>query len=363
MVRTVILTWLLLAPQIWAATPLWQPARTWVFAVGVLQFDSPNLETYPEEGRVDAQMVDAIKTRGVPDEQIVFIRNEQATKSHIAAELVKLLRKTGQGDTLLFYYTGHGSRDYSNPARPVSFVTYDTKSNWTVGEMFDLLEAEFKGSQALLLADCCHSGGLAEEAARRASRIGYGVLASAQPTSVSTSNWTFTKCLADLFSGSPAMDLDSNGEICFHEASEYCDAEMCFCEDQRACSAAHGSFGADLVLARSSAKSLARIGEHCDGECHGIWMKAKIVDAQDGKFLARWVDRPKKRDSWLTSDQLRKHQPAAMEAGQRVQVEWHGVWYKGQILETRNGLHLVHYDGFPRDDDEWVPLRRLRPQP
>src|SRR5688500_3463928 len=160
-----------------AESPVWEPAKTWVFAVGVLQFDSPSLQTYPEEGRVDAQLIEALKKRGVPSEHIVFIKNEKATKTYITGELEELLKKTSQGDTLLVYYTGHGGRDYSDPKRPVNFITYDTAANWTVSEMFDSIESNFKGARALLVADCCHSGGLAVEAASRSKKIGYGVLA------------------------------------------------------------------------------------------------------------------------------------------------------------------------------------------
>jgi hypothetical protein len=354
----------LLTGQTWAESPIWQPENTWVFAVGVLQFDSKGLQTYPEEGRVDAVMIEALKKRGVPAENIVFIKNEQATKTHIVNELVKLLKRATSGDMLLFYYTGHGGRDYSDPSRPVNFITYDTASVWTVREMLDCLEANFSGARALLIADCCHSGGLAEEAARRtSSKIGYGVLASAQPASVSTSNWTFTQCMADLFNGHAALDLDRNGHIEFREAGQYSDAEMCFCEDQRACHAALGTFSESLVLARTNDHQPSWLGQHCEAPSNGIWLKGKVVDSKDGMYLVDWVDRPKKRDTWLSPEQLRKHTPPALEAGQNVRIEWNGGWYKGQILRVQGGLHFVHYEGFPVADDEWVPLRRLRPQP
>ncbi len=363
MIRSWLLICTLFAGTLQAETPEWQPARTWVFAVGVLQFDSPTLQTYPEEGRVDAVMLEALKKRGVPESQIVFIKNEQATEKHIASEFEKLLKKTAEGDTLLFYYTGHGGRDYSEPTRPVNFITYDTGSKWMVSEMLDAIESRFQGSLALLVADCCHSGGLAEEAARRSQKIGYGVLASAQPASVSTSNWTFTQCLANLFNGHAALDLNRDGRILFEEAAEYCDAEMSFCEDQRACHVALGRFRPDLVMATAQKQTPPRVGEHCEALSRGIWMKGKIIDAKEGKLLIDWVDRPAKRDAWVEPDLVRKPETTAMEIGQRVQIEWNGVWYKGKVLQARGGLHLVHYEGFPSTDDEWTPLKRLRPQP
>lgn len=355
--------WLAISATALSASPAWQPAKTWVFAVGVLQFDDAKLQTYPEKGRVDAVMIDVLKRRGVPDDQIVFIRNEQATKDHLQRELIDLLKQTSPDDTLLFYYTGHGGRNYSSPKREINFITYDTKSHWMVSEMLDAIESHFQGSLAILTADCCHSGGLAEEAARRSKKISYAVLTSSQPASVSTSNWTFTQCLADLFRGQATMDLDRNGEICFSEAAAFCDAEMCFCENQRAGSAAIGKQIDQLVLAKADGNLPSRVGEYCEAKSHGIWMKAKIKDAKEGKFLVTWVGRPAKAEAWMNSDELRRPEPGGLEAGQHVRVEWNGAWYQGTVLQTHNGLHLVHYEGFPEADDEWIPLRRLRPRP
>jgi hypothetical protein len=358
----VIAVWLLAAVPAWADAPVWEPARTWVFAVGVLNFDSA-LHGWPDEGRVDAILLETLRKRGVPEEQILFIKNKEATKEHVTEKLVEFLQRPGEGDTLVFYYTGHGGRDYNNPKRPVNFILYETKSTWTVSSMLDAIEEHFQGSRVLLAADCCHSGALAEEASRRSGKIGYGVLTSAHSNSVSTGNWTFTQCLVDVFRGNPALDANGDGAISFKEAAQYCDAEMCFCEDQRATHEALAGFPADLVLARIAGERTPRIGEHCEGQLHGVWMKGKIVAAKDGKFLIDWVGREKLKDAWLAPDKLRPHEPAALEAGTRVQIQWNREWFPGRILETKNGLHLVHYDGYPPADNEWVPLRRLRPQP
>jgi hypothetical protein len=36
------------------------------------------------------------------------------------------------------------------------------------------------------------------------------------------------------------------------------------------------------------------------------------------------------------------------------------VWYKAKVKQTRLGLHLVHYEGYPDADDEYVPRKRMR---
>ena len=163
----------------------------------------------------------------------------------------------------------------------------------------------------------------------------------------------------------PALDLNRDGEIRFQEAAQYSDAEMCFCEDQRACHAALGSFAPDLVLARTTGdKTSPRVGEHCEAESHGIWMKAKIMRSQ-GRQVPRRLGRSPQETGRLADSRnsCASTSRPVMEVGQRVQIEWGGVWYKGQILQVQGGLHLVHYEGFPSEDDEWTPLRRLRPQP
>jgi hypothetical protein len=79
-----LLLFLLLAPvRLLAGEDAWKPASTWVFAVGVLNYDDPGLTTYPDEGRVDAILLDTFRKRGVPDDRIVlqtfdfFVRREE----------------------------------------------------------------------------------------------------------------------------------------------------------------------------------------------------------------------------------------------------------------------------------------------
>src|SRR4051794_23571907 len=88
----------------WAAeSPVWDPERTWVFAVGVLQFDRPGLATWPEKGRVDAVLIETLRKRGVPDDHVVSLKNEAATAAAITRRFPELLQRTGRGDTLFVY--------------------------------------------------------------------------------------------------------------------------------------------------------------------------------------------------------------------------------------------------------------------
>ncbi len=355
-----LFVWLLtLAPAL-AERPVWKPETTWVFAAGILRFEGAALHGWPEEGRVDVQMLDALRKRGVPSGHILFLKNEEATSAQLRKRLAEFVRQAGPDDTLLFYYAGHGGRDYSDPARPVYLVPYDSKVSWPTAAVLDTIVDGFKGSRVLLTADCCHSGGLAEEAARHPGRIAFGTLTSARSSATSTGNWTFTQCLADIFSGNPLMDLDHDGAITFAEAGQSSDLRMAFREDQRSTSATIGAFPGDLVLATVAGPASRHVLEGCEGREGGKWYKASILSARDGKYFVTWPGWDSSSNSWLTPENLRPAGHKMLADGTMVEIEWGKKWYAGKVLRSELGLFLVHYEGYTAADNEWVPFERVR---
>lgn len=51
---------------------------------------------------------------------------------------------------------------------------------------------------------------------------------------------------------------------------------------------------------------------------------------------------------------------ATFNVNDEVEILWSGVWYKGTILEIREGKYKVHYTGWSSQYDEWVPASRLK---
>ena len=41
-------------------------------------------------------------------------------------------------------------------------------------------------------------------------------------------------------------------------------------------------------------------------------------------------------------------------------LDYENFWYPAHVLEVRKGEVLVHYDGWPSEDDEWLPFPSLR---
>ena len=364
--RVVLLCGLLPLGPLSAQQPpdAWNPQRTWVFAVGVLRFDDPKLHTWPDQGRVDEEMIKAYQARGVPADHIVFLKNEEATRARVTEKLVGTLHAAGPDDSFVFYYAGHGSRNYHDPARPVSFVTFDTASDWRLKTILDAIEQNFHGRRVLLTADCCYSGALAEEVRRHSpSKIAYAVLTSAQATSTSTGNWTFTQALTDLLNGNPLLDLNHDGGITLREAGDYANAEMAFGEGQLDTFTTTGSFPADLLMARTQGSPPAgREGERCEGRYEGKWYKVKILKAEPKRCFVTWMGWDKSFDSWLPDTELRPYTPRALKPGTPVAIEWAKNWYPGRVLRSELGLQLVHYEGYDDIDDEWVSPDRLKPK-
>jgi uncharacterized caspase-like protein len=292
----------------------WQPSRTWVIAVGVLEWqDSDSFNSFPKEGRKDAELVDFFKQAGVPRDQILFLKDKEATKDHILRAMTRLLARAHEGDMLIFYFTGHGAQD---DAGATYFANYDADGDdlahtaLSVKSIFNLIERNFSGSRVLLTADCCYSGALAVEAARRRTSLAYAVLASARSDSLSTANWTFTEALIGGFRGNARADQNQDGEIELAELAHYARARMLSKEDQRTSFTTTAGFSPETIMADVQTRT-------------------------------------------TTASQSR-------QSNERVEVEWQGNWYRAVILETRGAKYKIHYLGYGAEWDEWIDAARLR---
>jgi hypothetical protein len=308
-------------------------------------------------------VVEALKDRGVPEAQIVFLVDEDATQAKIDAALATHLRKAAPGDMLLLYYAGHGHRE---PDGATYFIPYDVdgdaipSSAWSVRSIFDAIEKEFRGATALLTADCCYSGRLAVEAAARKASIAYATLASALEQEVSTDEWTFSDCLRDALRGRPRLDRDRDSVITLDELGRWVEDEMPFKDGQLASFALGPGFPRDLALTQRVAIVAPRIGEHVELHDGDEWKRATIENVKDGKLLVRCLGDEPENDAWVEPSRLRPWSPAQLAVGAEVEVLDEGQWYRATVLDAKLGVHFVHYEGWPDSDDEWVGSDEIR---
>lgn len=346
------------------APPLgWDPARTRVFAAGVLEWESQAFSGFPKKDRRDVELVDALKAAGVPADRVTYLQDAAATREALERELLKALEGTRPGELFVFYYTGHGSQGEGGDA---SFAPRDGDperpgSLWPVASVVDAIDAKGKADRVLLIADCCYSGALAAAAAKPGRRAAYAVLASSLRTNVSTGNWTFTECLLAGLRGDGRCDGDGDGLVELDELAAFTEARMAFVEEQLACALASPAFPPDAALARVTApKAHPRVGEALEVEWKQRWYRAEVLAVDGERVRVRYIGFSADWDEWVPPARCRPFAPPAFAPGTKVQVEWKKTWYPATVKEGRRGLHLVHYDRFSDIWDEWVPPARIR---
>jgi len=171
------------------------PLTTWVFIVG-------HCEEWEDEERSiigDRGLYYAF-LRHLPHSQIVYVKNEECTRSNCHEQFRKLLEKSQYGDLLLFYYGGHGLEE--------GLATI--KGKWFYKDIVELVERHYRGDKIWFLLDCCYSGSLSKHLPD-SSRISYLSLASqVAHWAASDYYWSMVECMvtALLYDGSEALTIE-----------------------------------------------------------------------------------------------------------------------------------------------------------
>ncbi|MBA3534202.1 MAG: caspase family protein [Ardenticatenales bacterium] len=340
----------------------WKPESTWLFVVGTLEWKNSDMfSPFPQEQRRDAALVDFFKESGVPQGQIIYLQDKHATSERINKEMRKHLPQAAEGDMLFFYYCGHGYRSDDSAA---FFASYDSGdegiSEWAMDSVPKMIEAHFPGSHALLAVDCCYSGMLASAIKERNGSISYACLTSSLASEASTGNWTFTEGLLAGLRGNCHIDSESDGTITLEELAQQIKDDMAFAEEQRTSFAVTGTFDPKIILATAKAKSDPRVGQRVEVEDEGDWYKARIIDARNGKFKVHYYGWEESDQDWVGPERIRDFQPRQFPVGTQVEVKWKQKWFQAEVLQSRGGVHLIHYLDYSDEWDEWVASNRIR---
>jgi hypothetical protein len=340
----------------------WQPRRTWVFVVGTLEWqDSESFDPFPQENRRDAQLVDFFRRAGVPAEQLLYLKDSQATTRRVRDSFAAFLSKAGEGDLLVVYYCGHGYK--SEDARTTYFATYDAGDDapgWSTDSIVKDIERYFKGAKALLTADCCYSGSLSEQARKFGRRVAYACLTSSSASQLSTGNWTFTEMLLDGLEGKSYADLNGDGRVTLEEIAGDVKEDMSFAEDQLSTFVTTGSFSPATVMAAAEKKAGPDVGRRVEVRSQGDWYKARVTDESAGRLRIHYFGYEASDDEWVGPDRVREREVVQYRVGENVEVRWKKDWYPARILRVDGGLHLIHYVGYDDGWDEWVGAGRIR---
>ena len=143
--------------------------------IGVGRYEDPLVPALPgtKLDKVSAtQMAQAMQ---VPDSNIQYLHDDQATLSNIRSALNNLSDRVQDGDRVFIHYSGHGTRslDPQSGGCVEALLPYDGMSKGVISnsEMAKLLSSiTQKTDKLFVMYDACHSGGIVAAAATARTR-------------------------------------------------------------------------------------------------------------------------------------------------------------------------------------------------
>lgn len=346
-----------------AAEPLrWDPAKTWVFMVGMVEWQDPKIPRFQQADRQDDVLAETFRARGVPAGRITHLKDAQATTANARDEFLAFLKKPKAGDWVFVYYTGHGSHSADHKT---FFATYDAGDDvpgWLADSIPLMIEKNCRASFAIVAADNCCSGAIAE-AVRKLDhpKTSFAAFASAHVNSISTGNWTFTENLVYAFRGDGYMDDDGDGTVTLRELRDNAAADMTFAETQMPQFAFSGALNPEVVVSKAARPTDPEIGQRAEFLSYGDWYKGFVVDRDGEKRKVHYYGWAASADEWVTPDMVRQvPERKTLPVGTTVEALSWGEWYTGHVVGVRAGMHLIKFDGWTAEWNEWLPIDRLR---
>jgi len=347
----------------------WEPKNTYALIVGVLDWMDKELTPYTKENRQDRAFEAQLVADGVPEENIVFLEDSEATRDSIISALQNIVKCSH--NTLIFYYAGHGIRR----GNETFFANYDVntrqveKTGFSLTELGRILKGSWKGNRLLLFADCCHSGALASvvKLFEGSDATCAACITSVVASNVSTGRWTFTESLVKAFAGNWVIDTDGDCRLTFYEVDTFIQQEMRFREKQITYAIATKNFNDDFVFRKAEPCSIGKdangpwkLMEYVECEWHEVWYLAQIIECRENEWKVHYIHYDDSWDEWVDDSRLRKPVGINVQLGDKIEVEWGGKWWKAMVLDIKNYFALIHYDGYGSEWDEWVTNERIR---
>lgn len=353
--------------QLPQAAETWEPANTIAMLVGVLSWKDKSLDSFTTANRYDQKLYDELLKRGVAKKNIIFLKDKQTSLANIQDSLKKLVEKSNEKSVFLFYYAGHGDR--SEDCKDAYFLNYDcdaenlATTSFKLSELAEVVKNGFKGKIAILTADCCYSGYLnlvADELEK--SGISTLVMSSASANNESTGEWTFTSSLHDILSGRP-LYKDVEAQLTADFAREYIRYNMTYAENQLANFYQTESFPKRFILAQKQSgydENKPYLGQFKLASHEEELTRVRIIDQKGSSCKILFSGFDPVWSEWRDYADLKDIDLKIYPVGSQIMVEWDKKWYKASVLKNDGVFHLVHYEDFESNWDEWVAADRIK---
>jgi hypothetical protein len=334
----------------------------------VLKWEKNALPGFGLEKRKDQELYDLLIARGAAKENLMLLTDEKATLQAIRDAVRDTARKCPKGSTFLFYFAGHGGR----ASGKVGLCNYDlagknfATDSFQVSELAQILKKEFSGDRVMFFADCCHSGGLAQAAKELAGKgIAALSLTSADEPSISSGTWIYSMTLLDALRGD-LLDHDGDGQLSLGEMSREIADAMKYRERQRFGFYASGfdssfRFGpAKKPAMLEGAFALNQFVSAPDGRRVQV---GRIVGQEKARYRVQFHDYADRRIVLVGKEQIAPVKFAHHKEGEKIHVLYGAGVFAAKVLSLDGDFHLIRYDGYGEEWDEWVLSPRIVPKP
>ena len=136
--------------------------KVWAVVIGISSYTNtpmPPLKYSDDDAYRMYAFLKSPEGGALKDDQIKMLIDEQATRKNIKQTMVEVFGNAGPNDLVMMYYSGHGLRGCF---LPIDFNGFDNKLfHDEVDQILEQSPAKYK----LVIADACHSGGLAMKGA------------------------------------------------------------------------------------------------------------------------------------------------------------------------------------------------------
>jgi hypothetical protein len=286
------------------SAPVLTPAQTWLFAVGILSFQDSHETSWDSKNRRDTQLVDWARNAGVPNDHIVYIGDAAATKSKIERKFETFLPRVQAGDSLIVYYTGHGTDG--------GFETTDGDL-WEMSSIVNNIDEHCKRARVLLLGDCCYSGSLTDAIRKHNGNNEYAAISSSAKTEPGHGNWTFSEALLQVLRGNPVADSNKDGFISLEEAKNFIKSDILNYENNHSAFAVTNPSFAQMILVKADPKAFFD-PKPVEVFYNDEWWAGKQLETNATAGHIRWMqlgfDTPD-QDVWIERTKIRPLTPAA----------------------------------------------------
>ena len=156
--------------------------RRWAIVVGVSEYKAERgkLQSLQYADRDATAFRDFLVSKAggsFPSKNVLLLTNKAATTAGLRKALFSFAKSAIKEDLLVIFFSGHGASDPDRP-KNLYLLTYDTDPSDIAATAFPMddikkaLANTIEAHRVVVLADACHSGGVAGDVKTKGVRIG-----------------------------------------------------------------------------------------------------------------------------------------------------------------------------------------------